>query len=171
MLGWLFSWSLASDRQLTRLGRAAAIQFLGSSVESLLACGDWTKLPAMEAEGVRIEVGAGGPGAPMDLEGVGAPRRRRRRRRRTRRQGSRGAGRCCAYQSFGVVYGDVATSLLYVYKSTVADDNIEHLAGYEEIYGVLSFVFWTLALITFVKDVLIVLCAVDSGKCYRGCSC
>ncbi|WVZ73841.1 hypothetical protein U9M48_022099 [Paspalum notatum var. saurae] len=69
-----------------------------------------------------------------------------------------------AYQSLGVVYGDVATSPLYVYKSAFAGDDIQHSEGNEEIYGVLSFVFWTLTLITLVKYVLIVLRADDGGE-------
>ncbi|KAM0861098.1 hypothetical protein ACQ4PT_046113 [Festuca glaucescens] len=51
-----------------------------------------------------------------------------------------------AYQSLGVVYGDLSISPLYVYKSTFADD-ITHSDTNEEILGVLSFVFWTLTLI------------------------
>ncbi|KAH0969345.1 hypothetical protein GBA52_028800 [Prunus armeniaca] len=57
-----------------------------------------------------------------------------------------------AYQSLGVVYGDLSTSPLYVYKSTFAED-IHHSETNEEIYGVLSFVFWTLTLIPLVKYV------------------
>ncbi|KAG0469333.1 hypothetical protein HPP92_018661 [Vanilla planifolia] len=45
-----------------------------------------------------------------------------------------------AFQSLGVVYGDLSTSPLYVYKSTFSDD-IEHSKTNEEIYGVLSIVF------------------------------
>ncbi|KAF7085701.1 hypothetical protein CFC21_089100 [Triticum aestivum] len=80
----------------------------------------------------------------MDLElahGAGAPRK-----------------------SLGVVYGDVATSPLYVFKSAFAGDDITHTAGNEEIYGVLSFVFWTLTLISLLKYVLIVLRANDGGE-------
>ncbi|PWZ21049.1 Potassium transporter 25 [Zea mays] len=69
-----------------------------------------------------------------------------------------------AYQSLGVVYGDVATSPLYVYKSAFAGNDIQHSEGNEEIYGVLSFVFWTLTLITLIKYVLIVLRADDGGE-------
>ena len=69
-----------------------------------------------------------------------------------------------AYQSLGVVYGEVVTSPLYVYKSAFAGGDIEHSEGNEEIYGVLSFVFWTLTLITLVKYVLIVLRADDGGE-------
>ncbi|XWS40766.1 hypothetical protein CRYUN_Cryun17cG0023700 [Craigia yunnanensis] len=68
-----------------------------------------------------------------------------------------------AYQSLGVVYGDLSTSPLYVYKSAFAED-IHHSDTNEEIYGVLSFVFWTLTLIPLVKYVFIVLRADDNGE-------
>lgn len=68
-----------------------------------------------------------------------------------------------AYQSLGVVYGDLSTSPLYVYKSTFAED-ITHSESNEEIFGVLSFVFWTLTLIPLLKYVFIVLRADDNGE-------
>lgn len=68
-----------------------------------------------------------------------------------------------AYQSLGVVYGDLSTSPLYVYKSTFAED-IKHSETNEEIYGVLSFVFWTLTLVPLLKYVFIVLKADDNGE-------
>ncbi|XP_020673740.1 potassium transporter 6 isoform X2 [Dendrobium catenatum] len=68
-----------------------------------------------------------------------------------------------AYQSLGVVYGDLSTSPLYVYKSTFAED-IKHSETNEEIYGVFSFVFWTLTLIPLLKYVFIVLRANDNGE-------
>lgn len=68
-----------------------------------------------------------------------------------------------AYQSLGVVYGDLSISPLYVYKSAFAED-IQHSETNEEIYGVLSFVFWTLTLVPLVKYVFIVLRADDNGE-------
>ncbi|XAR48053.1 hypothetical protein NMG60_11030755 [Bertholletia excelsa] len=68
-----------------------------------------------------------------------------------------------AYQSLGVVYGDLSTSPLYVYKNTFAED-IEHSETNEEIYGVLSFIFWTLTLVPLLKYVFIVLKADDNGE-------
>ncbi|XP_065870575.1 potassium transporter 2 [Euphorbia lathyris] len=68
-----------------------------------------------------------------------------------------------AYQSLGVVYGDLSTSPLYVYKSTFAED-IHHSQTNEEIFGVLSFVFWTLTLVPLFKYVFIVLRADDNGE-------
>lgn len=68
-----------------------------------------------------------------------------------------------AYQSLGVVYGDLSISPLYVFKSTFAED-IQHSETNEEIYGVLSFVFWTLTLVPLLKYVFIVLRADDNGE-------
>ena len=68
-----------------------------------------------------------------------------------------------SYQSLGVVYGDLSISPLYVYKSTFAED-IQHSDSNEEIFGVLSFVFWTLTLIPLFKYVFIVLRADDNGE-------
>ncbi|XP_052186947.1 potassium transporter 2 isoform X2 [Diospyros lotus] len=68
-----------------------------------------------------------------------------------------------AYQSLGVVYGDLSISPLYVYKSTFAED-IHHSDTNEEIFGVLSFVFWTLTLVPLFKYVFIVLRADDNGE-------
>ena len=68
-----------------------------------------------------------------------------------------------AYQSLGVVYGEISTSPLYVYRNTFAED-IGHSETNEEIYGVLSLVFWTLTLVPLVKYVFIVLKANDNGE-------
>ncbi|GAB2215824.1 hypothetical protein Droror1_Dr00020227 [Drosera rotundifolia] len=68
-----------------------------------------------------------------------------------------------AYQSLGVVYGDLSTSPLYVYKTAFADD-VNHVESTEEIYGVLSCIFWTLTLIPLLKYVFIVLKADDDGE-------
>ncbi|KAK9159266.1 hypothetical protein Scep_005840 [Stephania cephalantha] len=68
-----------------------------------------------------------------------------------------------AYQSLGVVYGDLSISPLYVYKSTFAED-IHHSETNEEIFGVLSFVFWTLTLLPLFKYVFVVLRADDNGE-------
>lgn len=62
-----------------------------------------------------------------------------------------------------MVYGDLSISPLYVYTSTFAED-IQHSDTNEEIYGVLSFVFWTLTLIPLFKYVFVVLRADDNGE-------
>lgn len=69
-----------------------------------------------------------------------------------------------AYQSFGVVYGDLSTSPLYVYKSTFFGSKVRIHDSDAEILGVLSFIFWTLTLIPILKYVFIVLRADDNGE-------
>ncbi|KAK1561167.1 hypothetical protein Q3G72_035117 [Acer saccharum] len=64
-----------------------------------------------------------------------------------------------AFQSIGIVYGDIGTSPLYVYASTFTN-GIKHA---DDILGVLSLILYTLTLIPLVKYVLIVLRANDNG--------
>lgn len=64
-----------------------------------------------------------------------------------------------AFQSIGVVYGDIGTSPLYVYASTFTD-GIKHE---DDILGVLSIIFYTITLIPVIKYVVIVLRANDNG--------
>lgn len=64
-----------------------------------------------------------------------------------------------AFQSIGVVYGDIGTSPLYVFSSTFSD-GIGHK---DDIVGVLSLILYTLTLIPLIKYVLIVLRANDNG--------
>lgn len=69
-----------------------------------------------------------------------------------------------AYQSFGVVYGDLSVSPLYVFHATFSKiQAVDPIEEYE-VYGVLSFVFWTLTLIPLAKYCLIVLNAHDNGE-------
>ncbi|VAH68914.1 unnamed protein product [Triticum turgidum subsp. durum] len=64
-----------------------------------------------------------------------------------------------AFQSIGVVYGDVGTSPLYVYSSTFPD-GIRHP---DDLLGVLSLILYTLVLLPMLKYVFIVLYANDNG--------
>lgn len=68
-----------------------------------------------------------------------------------------------AYQTFGVVYGDLCTSPIYVYKSSFSGELQLH-EGNHEIFGVLSLVFWTLTIIPLCKYMIIVLGANDNGE-------
>ncbi|KAG1339065.1 hypothetical protein COCNU_04G013710 [Cocos nucifera] len=68
-----------------------------------------------------------------------------------------------AYQSLGVVYGDLSTSPLYVYKTTFSGKLSLHEDD-EEVFGVLSFIFWTLTLIPLFKYIYFVLSADDNGE-------
>nr|XP_016450624.1 PREDICTED: potassium transporter 5-like [Nicotiana tabacum] len=64
-----------------------------------------------------------------------------------------------AFQSLGVVYGDIGTSPLYVF-STIFLDGIKHE---EDVLGALSLIIYTITLIPVVKYVFIVLQANDNG--------
>ncbi|KAG0533187.1 hypothetical protein BDA96_04G171100 [Sorghum bicolor] len=64
-----------------------------------------------------------------------------------------------AFQSIGVVYGDIGTSPLYVYSSTFPD-GIRHP---DDLLGVLSLILYTLILIPMLKYVFVVLHANDNG--------
>ncbi|KAI4348402.1 hypothetical protein L6164_009129 [Bauhinia variegata] len=68
-----------------------------------------------------------------------------------------------AYQSFGVVYGDLSTSPLYVYRSTF-EGKLNNHHDEETMFGAFSLIFWTLTLIPLLKYVFIVLSADDNGE-------
>lgn len=64
-----------------------------------------------------------------------------------------------AYQSIGVIYGDIGTSPLYVYSSTFSSE-----PSYDDLLGALSLIIWTLTLMVSVKYIAIVLRADDEGE-------
>ncbi|KAF3973499.1 hypothetical protein CMV_003079 [Castanea mollissima] len=64
-----------------------------------------------------------------------------------------------AFQSIGVIYGDLGTSPLYVYSSTFPNG----INDQEDIIGVLSLIIYTIALLPMIKYVFIVLWANDNG--------
>ncbi|KAG9679761.1 putative potassium transporter, partial [Aureobasidium melanogenum] len=64
-----------------------------------------------------------------------------------------------AYQSTGVIYGDIGTSPLYVYSSTFTSEPAK-----DDLLGALSLIIWSLTLIVTFKYVLIVLSADDEGE-------
>ncbi|GAB2296746.1 Probable potassium transporter 3 [Dionaea muscipula] len=68
-----------------------------------------------------------------------------------------------AYQSLGIVYGDLSTSPLYVYKSAFSGRLSRHQSE-EVIFGVFSFVFWSLTVFPLLKYVIILLSADDNGE-------
>ncbi|KAH7114576.1 potassium transporter-domain-containing protein [Dactylonectria estremocensis] len=64
-----------------------------------------------------------------------------------------------AWQSTGVIYGDIGTSPLYVYSSTFTSQ-----PSFDDLVGALSIIIWTLILIVTVKYCFIVLSADDDGQ-------
>ncbi|RAK73564.1 K+ transporter [Aspergillus fijiensis CBS 313.89] len=64
-----------------------------------------------------------------------------------------------AYQSIGVIYGDIGTSPLYVYSSTFSAP-----PSREDLIGVLSIIIWSLILMVTVKYIFIVLHADNDGE-------
>lgn len=62
--------------------------------------------------------------------------------------------------SLGVIYGDIGTSPLYVFKAIIGDEIITS----DLIYGGLSCIFWTLTLQTTIKYVIITLKADNKGE-------
>lgn len=64
-----------------------------------------------------------------------------------------------AFQTLGVVYGDIGTSPLYVFTSV-----FEAAPSEADIVGALSLVLWSISIIVSFKYALIVLRASDSGQ-------
>ena len=69
-----------------------------------------------------------------------------------------------AFASLGIVFGDVGTSPLYTFKAIFSDTVIGVEATEASVLGVLSLVFWALALVITVKYVLVVMRAQHEGE-------
>jgi KUP system potassium uptake protein len=68
-----------------------------------------------------------------------------------------------AFQSLGVVYGDLGTSPLYVYSNTLSG-RLNSYLNEATIFGLFSLIFWTFTLVPLLKYVIIVLSADDNGE-------
>ncbi|OAY56424.1 hypothetical protein MANES_02G015200v8 [Manihot esculenta] len=68
-----------------------------------------------------------------------------------------------AYQSFGIVFGDLSTSPLYVYRS-IFSGKLRHYQTEDTIFGAFSLIFWTLTFFSLIKYVVFMLCADDNGE-------
>ena len=64
--------------------------------------------------------------------------------------------------AIGVVYGDIGTSVLYAMKEVFASGHLELTV--DNIYGILSLIFWTLTIIVSLKYVVLVLRADNAGE-------
>ena len=65
-----------------------------------------------------------------------------------------------AYQSLGVVYGDLGTSPLYVFYNTFP----KGVKDEDEVLGALSLIIYSLTLVPLLKYVFVVLRANDNGQ-------
>lgn len=64
-----------------------------------------------------------------------------------------------AYQSIGVIYGDIGTSPLYVFSSTFTE-----APSHIDLLGALSLVLWAITLMVTIKYIVIVLRADNDGE-------
>lgn len=64
-----------------------------------------------------------------------------------------------AYQSIGVIYGDIGTSPLYVYSSTFTEPPTR-----KDLLGVLSLILWSLIMTVTLKYITIILRADNDGE-------
>ncbi|PWY71756.1 potassium transporter 5 [Aspergillus heteromorphus CBS 117.55] len=64
-----------------------------------------------------------------------------------------------AYQSIGVIYGDIGTSPLYVYSSTFSE-----APSREDLIGVLSIIIWSITMMVTVKYIFVILHADNDGE-------
>src|SRR5690606_13026527 len=62
--------------------------------------------------------------------------------------------------ALGIIFGDIGTSPLYVFKAVIGQDTINR----QLVYGALSCIFWTLTLQTTLKYVMITLRADNKGE-------
>ncbi|XXG65841.1 hypothetical protein AAC387_Pa05g3447 [Persea americana] len=67
-------------------------------------------------------------------------------------------------QSFGVVYGDLSTSPIYVFTNTFSGRLKLHESSDDIVLGVLSLVFWTLTIIPLCKYIIFALGTDDNGE-------
>ena len=64
-----------------------------------------------------------------------------------------------AYQSLGVIYGDIGTSPLYVFSSTFTE-----APDRQNLMGALSLILWAITFMVTLKYVLIILHADNNGE-------
>ncbi|MBL0849152.1 MAG: potassium transporter Kup [Candidatus Liberibacter ctenarytainae] len=68
------------------------------------------------------------------------------------------------FESIGVVYGDIGTSVLYAFKESLKTMNHTSSIGRGEIIGLVSLMIWILTLVVTIKYILILLRADNDGE-------
>ena len=64
--------------------------------------------------------------------------------------------------AIGIVYGDIGTSVLYAIKEIFGHGHVPFTI--ENVYGMLSMIFWTMTIIVSIKYVVLVLRADNEGE-------
>ncbi len=77
---------------------------------------------------------------------------------------ARSGGAALALGALGVVFGDIGTSPLYAVQAVFATDNHAVHPTPEEVYGVLSLIFWAITMIVSVGYVSFIMRADDKGE-------
>jgi KUP system potassium uptake protein len=75
---------------------------------------------------------------------------------------AKGAAAALTLAALGIVYGDIGTSPLYALKEIFHGDHIGVTP--QNIYGVLSLIFWTMTLVVSIKYVVLILRADNNGE-------
>lgn len=78
------------------------------------------------------------------------------------RKSHSGSSAALILAAIGVVYGDIGTSVLYAMKEIFGHGHVPFTV--ENVYGILSMVFWTLTVIVSLKYVVLVLRADNEGE-------
>jgi len=66
--------------------------------------------------------------------------------------------------ALGVVYGDIGTSPIYAFREALHAASLDGTLSRTDVLGVVSMIFWALALIVTVKYILFVLRADNDGE-------
>ena len=66
--------------------------------------------------------------------------------------------------SLGVVYGDIGTSPLYVFRTAIASATGGDIGFEENVIGILSLILWTLMISVTIKYVVLILRADNNGE-------
>lgn len=78
--------------------------------------------------------------------------------------GGRGGATALALTALGVVFGDIGTSPLYALRTVFTIDDGAVNASREDVYGVISMMFWAMTIIVSFKYVLVLMRADNNGE-------
>jgi KUP system potassium uptake protein len=76
----------------------------------------------------------------------------------------RGPTSALALAALGVVFGDIGTSPLYALRTVFTIDNGAVSVNKEDVYGVISMMFWAITIVVSIKYVLILMRADNNGE-------